>query len=162
MTRVVGIDPGTVSIDVCGIMDGQLYLDRTWPTAEALSEPAGLVELLTTSGPPDLIGGALDGEVAFLAGEITKSALFQGGVTSFLERAPALRSVALEAYIEGATKTARQLRCSAPSADEIRRGGSKSTDRPVEKREARGTVLDHLIFVSPASARRRLGVEASG
>jgi predicted butyrate kinase (DUF1464 family) len=73
MTRVVGIDPGTVSIDVSGIMDRQLYLDRSWPTAEARSEP-----------------------------------------------------------------------------DRLR------------IREARGTVLDHLIFVSPAAARRRLGVEAGG
>ena len=351
MTRVVGIDPGTLSIDLCGIVDGQLYLDRSWPTAEALSEPAGLVEILTTSGPPDLIvgpsgyglplrraeeatetdlrlaflappgetggigglrglaralaasglpvvyvpavihldtvpahrklnrvdlgtadklsaaalgiwdqgerrrrnpeqvsfilielggaftagvavergqvvdgiggtsgpigwraAGALDGEVAFLAGEITKSALFQGGVSSFLERAPDLRSVALEAYIEGATKAARQLRCSAPSADEILLSGRNAADAGIRDsmetdladigpvrlltgfatiakqgaqgsaliadglagganrvlvdrlriREARGTVLDHLIFVSPASARARLGIEAGG
>jgi len=349
MIRVVGIDPGTLSIDVCGILDGQLYLDRSWPTAEALSDPAGLVELLSTPGPPDLIvgpsgyglplrrateatetdlrlaflappgetggigglrglaralaasglpvvyvpgvihldtvpahrklnrvdlgtadklsaaalgirdqgerrrrnpeqvsfilielggaftagvavergqvvdgiggtsgpigwraAGALDGEVAFLAGEITKSALFQGGLTSFLERAPGLRSVALEAYIEGATKAARQLRCSAPSADEILLSGRNAADAGIREsmetgladigpvrlltgfatiakqgaqgaaiiadglaggvnrvlvdrlriREARGTVLDHLIFVSPAAARRRLGIEA--
>jgi predicted butyrate kinase (DUF1464 family) len=349
VTRVVGIDPGTMSIDVCGIMDGQPYLDRSWPTAEALSDPAGLVELLSTPGPPDLIvgpsgyglplrraaeateidlrlaflappdetggieglrtlaralaaselpvvylpgvihldtvpahrklnrvdlgtadklcaaglgirdqcerrgrgpdqvsfilielggaftagvavergqvvdgiggtsgpigwraPGALDGEVAFLAGEITKSALFQGGVTSFLERSPALRSVALEAYIEGAVKTARQLRCSAPSADEILLSGRNAkvseiregmetglgdigpvrlltgfaaiakqgaqgaaliadglaggAQRPLVDRlrirEARGTVLDHLIFVSPAAARRRLGIDS--
>lgn len=349
MTRVVGIDPGTLSIDLCGIVDGQLYLDRSWPTAEALSDPAGLVELLTTPGPPDLIvgpsgyglplrraaeatetdlrlaflaapgetgglgglstlaralaasglpvlyipgvihldtvpahrklnrvdlgtadklcaaglgihdqcerrerapdqasfilielggaftagvavergqvvdgiggtsgpigwraAGALDGEVAFLAGRITKSALFQGGVTSFLESAPALRSVALAAYIEGAMKAARQLRCSAPSADEILLSGRNAGDGEIRNameigladvgpvrlltgfaaiakqgaqgaaliadglaggaqrpmvdrlriREARGTVLDHLIFVSPAVARQRLGIEA--
>ena len=349
MTRVVGIDPGTLTIDLCGIVDGQLYLDRSWPTAQALSEPASLVEILTTSGPPDLIvgpsgyglplrraeeatetdlrlaflappgetggigglrglaralagsglpvvyvpavihldtvpahrklnrvdlgtadklcaaalgirdqgerrrrkpeqvsfilielgggftagvavergqvvdgiggtsgpigwraAGALDGEVAFLAGEITKSDLFQGGVTSFLERAPALRSVALEAYVEGAMKAARQLRCSAPSADEILLSGRHAADAEIRDRmetgladigpvrlltgfatiakqgaqgaaliadglagggnrvlvdrlrirEARGTVLDHLIFVSPAAARRLLGIEA--
>jgi predicted butyrate kinase (DUF1464 family) len=349
VTRVVGIDPGTLSIDVCGIVDGQLYLDRSWPTAKALSDPAGLVELLTTAGTPDLIvgpsgyglplrraaeatetdlrlaflapageaggigglrslaralatsglpvvyipgvihldtvrphrklnrvdlgtadklcaaalgirdqcerrrrnpeeasfilielggaftagvaveqgqvvdgiggtsgpigwraAGALDGEVAFLAGEITKAALFQGGVTSFIEAAPALRSVALEAYIDGAMKAARQLRCSAPSADEILLSGRNAGDAEIRNgiessladigpvrlltgfattakqgaqgaalvadglaggtqgplvnrmriREARGTVLDHLIFVSPAAARRRLGIEA--
>src|SRR5687767_11733126 len=57
MTRVVGIDPGTVSIDVCGIVDGRLYLDRSCPTTQVLSDPEGFVELLTTSGSPDLIAG---------------------------------------------------------------------------------------------------------
>lgn len=57
MTRVVGIDPGTVSIDVCGLVDGQLYLDRSWPTRDALADPEGFVELLTGSGVPDLIAG---------------------------------------------------------------------------------------------------------
>ena len=33
MPRVVGIDAGTVSLDVCGLVDGRLSLDRTWPTA---------------------------------------------------------------------------------------------------------------------------------
>ncbi|HYF38403.1 MAG TPA: DUF1464 family protein [Gemmatimonadales bacterium] len=57
MTRVVGVDPGTVSIDVCGLMDGQLYLDESWPTAEALANPEGFLELLTSSGVPELIAG---------------------------------------------------------------------------------------------------------
>ena len=57
MTRAVGIDPGTVSIDVCGMADGQLYLDRSWPTDEALAHPDGFIEFLTQSGPPDLIAG---------------------------------------------------------------------------------------------------------
>ena len=348
MTRVVGIDPGTLSIDLCGIVDGQLYLDRSWPTADAVSDPAGLVEVLTTAGPPDLIvgpsgyglpvrpaveatetdlrlaflarpgegggigglrglaralavsglpvvhvpgvihldtvpahrklnrvdlgtadklcaaalgirdqgerrgrapeevsfimlelggaftagvavergqvvdgvggtsgpigwraAGALDGEVAFLAGEITKAALFHGGVASLLEQDPGLRSVAIQAYVEGAVKAARQLRCSAPSADEILLSGRHASNREIRSgveagltdagpvrtlagfaaiakqgaqgaaliadglaggaqrplvdrlriREARGTVLDHLIFISPAAARRRLGIE---
>src|SRR4051812_21246112 len=57
MTRVVGIDPGTVSIDVCGIVDGQLYLDRSWPTEEVLAHPDRFIEILTGSGLPDLIAG---------------------------------------------------------------------------------------------------------
>ena len=57
MTRVVGIDPGTVSIDICGIADGRLYLDRSWPTEEALANPDSFIELLTGSGIPDLIAG---------------------------------------------------------------------------------------------------------
>jgi predicted butyrate kinase (DUF1464 family) len=57
MTRVVGIDPGTVSIDVCGIADGQLYLDRSWSTEEALAHPGVLIDFLTQPGLPDLIAG---------------------------------------------------------------------------------------------------------
>lgn len=349
MARVVGIDPGTLSIDVCGIANGRLYLDRSWPTAGALSDPSGLVELLTDSGLPDLIvgpsgyglpvqraadageddlrlaflappdetggigglrglarrlaasglpvifipgvihldtvpthrklnridlgtadklcaavlgirdycerrerrpeaasfillelggaftagvavergqvvdgiggtsgpigwraAGALDGEVAYLAERVTKAALFQGGITSLLERDPASRPVGIEAYVEGAVKAVRQLRCSAPSADEILLSGRQSAETEIRYRfaaeladigpvhllagfaaharqgaqgaalladglaggsnrelidrlrirEARGTALDHLLFVSPAEARHRLGIDA--
>src|SRR6267378_1989043 len=40
MPRVIGIDPGTVSIDLCGLDDGRLFLDRSWPTADALADPS--------------------------------------------------------------------------------------------------------------------------
>ena len=348
MTRVVGIDPGTLSIDVCGIVDGALYLDRSWPTAEALSDSVAFIDLLTASGPPDLVvgpsgygltlraareateddlrlaflapdgepggigglrtlarrlgssalpvvyvpgvihldtvpshrklnrvdlgtadklcaavlgiheqcvrrthgpeeasfilielggaftagvavekgqivdgvggtsgpigwqaAGALDGEVGFLAGQVTKSSLFQGGIASLPNRAPDRDAVGMAAYIEGAVKTVRQLRCSAPSADEIFLSGRHASwtqvrdrmtvdlsdigavrlltgsavhakqgaegaalladglaggaRRPLVERmrirEARGTVLDNLLFISPEAARRRLGIE---
>src|SRR5256885_11711056 len=57
MPRVIGIDPGTVSIDVCGLDDGRLFLDRSWPTTEALAEPARFVAELEAAGPLDLIAG---------------------------------------------------------------------------------------------------------
>jgi predicted butyrate kinase (DUF1464 family) len=57
MPRVVGVDPGTVSLDLCGLEDGRLILDATWPTAEALAEPRRLVERLLEAGPLDLILG---------------------------------------------------------------------------------------------------------
>lgn len=347
MTRVVGIDPGTVTVDVCGIVDGQVYLDTSRPTAEALSDPGEFIDLLAAPGVPDLIvgpsgyglplrraadatendlrlaylarpqeeggigglrgfarklaesglpvlhtpgvihldtvpghrkinrvdlgtadklcaavlgihdqcrrrsrspaevsfillelggaftagvaveqgqvvdgiggtsgpigwrtAGALDAEVAFLAGEVTKAALFQGGIATLLEREPGRRDIAIEAYLEGALKAVRQLKCSAPSADEVLLSGRNSSDPfyrqrlaagltdvgPVRLltgfaskskqgaqgaalladglsgganrelvdrlrvREARGTVLDHLVFISPAAARRRLGI----
>ncbi|HEV7366483.1 MAG TPA: DUF1464 family protein [Gemmatimonadales bacterium] len=350
MTRVVGIDPGTVSIDVCGTVDGQLYLDRSWPTEEALAHPEGLIEFLTQSGSPDLIAGpsgyglpllrsadatepdlrlaflaapeepggigglrglakrlgasglpvvytpgvmhldtvpdhrkinrvdlgtadkvcaavlgiqdqarrlscspeavsfilielggaftaavavergqivdgiggtsgpigwhaagALDGEVAFLAGRISKAALFQGGVSSLIQRDPARTSMAREAYLEGAAKAVRQLRCSAPSARDILLSGRHAADPEIQERlradlvdlgavrtltgfaahakqgaqgaalladglaggrhadmvsrlrirEARGTVLDHLAFITPAAARQRLGLSGN-
>jgi predicted butyrate kinase (DUF1464 family) len=57
MPRVIGIDPGTVSVDLCGLDDGRLFLDRSWPTAEALADPAGFVAQLEAAGPLDLIAG---------------------------------------------------------------------------------------------------------
>src|SRR3989442_2455886 len=57
MLRVVGIDPGTVSIDVCGIDDGRLFLDHSFPTGRALAEPAAFVALLDAAGPLDLVAG---------------------------------------------------------------------------------------------------------
>src|SRR2546426_8037793 len=57
MTRFVGIDPGTVSIDVCGIDDGRLFLDHSFPTGRAVAEPAAFVALLDAAGPLDLVAG---------------------------------------------------------------------------------------------------------
>jgi predicted butyrate kinase (DUF1464 family) len=276
MIRAVGIDPGTVSIDVCGLLDGELYLDRSWPTAEALADPARFVRELTAPGEPDIVAGpsgyglplipsgaatdadfrlaflaapeetggigglrhfarqlgdsgipmlytpgvihldtvpehrklnrvdlgtadklaaavlgihqeceryncppeqvsfilvelggaftaavavesgqlvdgiggtsgpigwrsagALDGEVAFLAGHISKAALFQGGVSTLLERAPTLALAAREAYAEGAMKAVRQLRHSAPSARDILLSGRYSFDDAIVNRLGR-------------------------
>jgi predicted butyrate kinase (DUF1464 family) len=57
VSRVLGIDPGTVSIDVCGLDDGRLVLDRTIPTAEAVADPRSFVATLAQAGPFDLIAG---------------------------------------------------------------------------------------------------------
>jgi predicted butyrate kinase (DUF1464 family) len=162
-----------------------------------------------TSGP---IGwrspGALDGEVAFLAGEVSKAVLFQGGVATIAAGDASLESTALQAYVEGAVRAVRQLRSAAPAADEILLSGRMAASpavrnallpalaevgsvRPLEGfarhakqaaqgaaliadglaggrhratverlgiEEARGTVLDHLHVISPAAARRRLGL----
>lgn len=347
MIRVVGIDPGTVSIDLCGMTDGRLDLDQSWPTAEAVADPDRFIEILTAAGAPDLVigpsgyglplisagdatdadlrlaflappdetggigglrnlarrlaasglpvvyppgvihldtvpqhrkinrvdlgtadklcaailgvhdycrrrnrspekasfllielggafsaalaveqgevvdgiggtsgpigwqaAGALDGEVAFLAGQITKAALFQGGLSSLPPGSGQPGGLRFQAYVEGAEKAARQLRCSAPSADEILLSGRHASDEMIRRelevrlgdigpvrrlggfatvtkqgaqgaalladgllggpsrsiidrmriRHASGTVLDNLIFLSPAAARRRLGI----
>src|SRR5688500_18311018 len=55
--RVIGIDPGTVSIDVCGLDDGRVFLDRSLPAAEALAAPDRFVAMLEEGGPVDLIAG---------------------------------------------------------------------------------------------------------
>src|SRR5256886_17576193 len=57
MPRVIGIDPGTVGVDLCGLDDGHLVLDRSWPTAEALADPAPFVAELEAAGPLDLVVG---------------------------------------------------------------------------------------------------------
>lgn len=55
--RTIGIDPGTVSIDVCGIEDGDVFLDCSIPTSEALADPERLVALLSQHGDVELIAG---------------------------------------------------------------------------------------------------------
>jgi len=57
MPLVIGIDPGTISIDLLGLRDGEPWLDQSVPTRDALESPAGFVALLTSGGPPDLIAG---------------------------------------------------------------------------------------------------------
>ena len=57
MPRVIGIDPGTVSIDICGLDDGRLFFDESFPTREALADPARFVALLESRAPVDLIAG---------------------------------------------------------------------------------------------------------
>ncbi len=258
MPRVVGIDPGTVSIDVCGLDDGRVVLDRSWPTAHALADPDGFIAYVRSAGEPALVtglsgyglplvpadratdddwrlaflappgedggigglrrlarsiagaglrmlflpgvvhldtvpahrklnrvdlgtadklcatalamaeqaerhgiavgqtsllllelggaftaavavehgrivdglggtsgplgwrgSGALDGEVAFLAGTVGKDLLFRGGLESIAAADPRLHAAALSAVIEGAVKAVHALRVSAPSALEV-------------------------------------------
>jgi predicted butyrate kinase (DUF1464 family) len=57
MPRVIGIDPGTLSIDVCGLADGRLTLDYSVPTSDAVADPAAFVAMLKADGPVDLIAG---------------------------------------------------------------------------------------------------------
>jgi len=55
--RVIGIDPGTVSIDVCGLDEGRLFLDESFPTREALADPARFIAMLESHAPLDLVAG---------------------------------------------------------------------------------------------------------
>ena len=57
MPRVIGIDPGTVTIDICGLDEGSVFLDESLPTAVALRDPESFIERLTASGSVDLIAG---------------------------------------------------------------------------------------------------------
>jgi predicted butyrate kinase (DUF1464 family) len=57
MPRVIGIDPGTATIDLCGLEDGRVFLDRSFATAAALADPARIIGLLETAGPLDGVAG---------------------------------------------------------------------------------------------------------
>src|SRR5262245_16940086 len=60
MPRVIGVDPGTVSVDLCGLDNGSVFLDRTLPTAEALANPDVIIEILDAANraaPLDLVAG---------------------------------------------------------------------------------------------------------
>ena len=57
MPRVIGIDPGTVSIDLCGLDDGRVFLDRSLPTAEALATPSAFPICSSSAAPLDLVVG---------------------------------------------------------------------------------------------------------
>jgi predicted butyrate kinase (DUF1464 family) len=57
MSRVIGIDPGTVSFDLCGLENGKVFLDTSIPSAEIGANPQTLVEVLNTARPLDLIIG---------------------------------------------------------------------------------------------------------
>jgi predicted butyrate kinase (DUF1464 family) len=55
--RVAGIDPGTVSFDVCGLDGGEVFLERTFRTADVGADPTLLVEALVENGPFELVLG---------------------------------------------------------------------------------------------------------
>jgi predicted butyrate kinase (DUF1464 family) len=57
LTRVAGVDPGTVSFDVCALDDGEVVLERSFSTDDVGADPAPLVETLTGQGPFDLVVG---------------------------------------------------------------------------------------------------------
>lgn len=347
MPRVVGIDPGTVTIDACGLDDGRVVLDRSWPTAEVTADPDAFAHELKALGTPDLVvgpsgyglplvraaeasehdlrlaflapkgetggigglralaralaerglpmwlvpgiihldtvpphrkvnrvdlgtadklcaaalgihdqsarlachpretafillelggaftaavavqdgqvvdgiggsagpigwqaAGALDAEVAVLAGRVTKGMLFHGGVTTVADANRDAPSVGFDAFIEGAAKAVRQLQVSAPLAAEVlvsgrlgsdpavrdrlaaalrdvgpvraltgfaahakqgaqgaalladglAGGGARELVETLRLRHASGTVLDHLYVITPADARRHLGL----
>lgn len=55
--RVLGVDPGTVSFDVCGRDGDQVVLDATFATADVGARPSLLVDALRAAGPVDLVVG---------------------------------------------------------------------------------------------------------
>jgi predicted butyrate kinase (DUF1464 family) len=57
LSRVAGVDPGTFSFDVCVLDDGDVILERSFPTVDLGADPEPLVETLAGHGPLDLVLG---------------------------------------------------------------------------------------------------------
>jgi predicted butyrate kinase (DUF1464 family) len=67
--RVAGIDPGTVSIDLCALDGGEVLLDLSFPTGELALDPAPLVDALVAHGPFDLVLGPAGYGLPLVPGE---------------------------------------------------------------------------------------------
>jgi predicted butyrate kinase (DUF1464 family) len=57
VTRVAGVDPGTVSFDVCVLDDGEVTAERSLRTADVGADPQLLVAALVEHGPFALVLG---------------------------------------------------------------------------------------------------------
>ncbi len=57
MVRVLGIDPGTRSFDVCGLDDGNVYFERVIDTPRLVDGPEPMMQAVEEAGPFDLITG---------------------------------------------------------------------------------------------------------
>src|SRR5918999_2165342 len=67
--RVAGIDPGTVSTDVCALDDGEVLLDRSFRSADLALDPAPLVDALVAHGPFHLVLGPAGYGLPLVPGE---------------------------------------------------------------------------------------------
>jgi predicted butyrate kinase (DUF1464 family) len=55
--RVAGVDPGTVSIDVCALEGGEVLFEQSFRSADLALDPAPLVDALLAHRPLDLVLG---------------------------------------------------------------------------------------------------------
>jgi predicted butyrate kinase (DUF1464 family) len=55
--RVAGVDPGTVSFDICALDDGHVVLERSFRTLDVGADPEPLVAALVDHGPFELVLG---------------------------------------------------------------------------------------------------------
>jgi predicted butyrate kinase (DUF1464 family) len=67
--RVAGVDPGTVSIDVCALDGGEVLLDQSFPSADLALDPAPLVDALVAHRPLDLVLGPAGYGLPLVPGE---------------------------------------------------------------------------------------------
>jgi predicted butyrate kinase (DUF1464 family) len=57
MPRVAGVDPGTVSFDLCVLQDGEPKVEEVFETGSLSEDSAPLLEALARHGPYDLVYG---------------------------------------------------------------------------------------------------------
>ena len=67
--RVAGVDPGTVSIDVCALDGGEAIFDASFPSSDLARDPAPLVDALLAQGPLDLVLGPAGYGLPLVPGE---------------------------------------------------------------------------------------------
>jgi predicted butyrate kinase (DUF1464 family) len=67
--RVAGIDPGTVSTDVCALDGGEVLLDESFRSADLALDPAPLVDALVAHRPLDLVIGPAGYGLPLVPGE---------------------------------------------------------------------------------------------
>jgi predicted butyrate kinase (DUF1464 family) len=108
---VIGIDPGTVSIDVCGLDGDRVFLERSVPTRDALANPGAFVAMLDAVGPVDCIVAPSGYGLPVTRGEdLTEEAL----------RLAFLTAPGESGGIGGLTALARQLAASSSAARPVR------------------------------------------
>jgi predicted butyrate kinase (DUF1464 family) len=67
--RVAGIDPGTVSIDLCALHGGEVLLDQSFLSSDIAADPAPLVDALGAHGPFALVLGPAGYGLPLVPGE---------------------------------------------------------------------------------------------
>src|ERR687895_611090 len=67
--RVAGIDPGTVSTDVCALDGGEVLFEDSFRSPELAHDPAPLVAALLAQGPLDLVLGPAGYGLPLVPGE---------------------------------------------------------------------------------------------
>ena len=67
--RVAGIDPGTVSIDLCGLDRGEVLLDLSFRSRDIALDPAPHIDALVAHGPVALVLGPAGYGLPLVPGE---------------------------------------------------------------------------------------------
>ncbi len=67
--RVIGIDPGTVSFDICGLDGDDVFIDGVFPSADLGVDPLALIEAVRRCMPLDLVVGPSGYGLPWVRGE---------------------------------------------------------------------------------------------